>query len=831
MRPIFFYTGVFLVGCSTLMLEIIQTRILSVVVWYHLAFFVISLAMFGLTAGAVWVYLRRARFTEKTLSYDLSYFSGLFALATAICLGVQMTLAPVITTAMTTVWIWTELAICLSIPFFFSGVVLSLALTRSPFPVGRVYGVDLLGAAIGCLGALLLLNFTDGPSAVLWVAAFVAGGALAFSTSGIGKAPDQKPALHSCLRHHYWIVSILVICALINPHTDHGLQPLAVKGKFEFPGSHLLRKWNSFSRVAVEPVKRGVPVMWGPSPKMFGEPWNVFQMDLNIDGDAGTTAYRFTGNFDDVGFLRYDVTNLAYFLAGRERAAIIGVGGGRDVLSAALFGLKNITGVEINPVFVHLLTREPGFAKFTSVAALPGVQLVVDEGRSWMARTGEFFDIIQMSLVDTWAATGAGAFTLSENGLYTVQAWKIFLSRLTPKGVLTVSRWYDASVPDETGRIASLAVATLMEMGITEPRRHVFLAAQGTVATLVLSKSPLSASDIETLERAAAEYQHEILMSPRRVPASDTLLRIITAVDRKSLDAYTSSLAFDLTPPTDDRPFFFNQLPLSRPFQALAHAKNVLATGPQGGGVRQGNLVATITLLMLFFISLIFVTAAIIVPLRPALKDVGLAVATRGTLYFALIGAGFMMVEIGLLQRMTVFLGHPIYSLSVLLFSLILTTGIGSFLSGTFTLHNRSKITAWAILTGGYLVILPFVLGELFAAFDHATLTTRIAMCVISITPAGLLLGFGFPTGMRLIAAIDPRPTPWFWGINGAAGVLASISAIAVSLALGITATLIVGALCYFLLIPVALALVRAKTLVQSKAVKFSKKQGPIRNM
>jgi hypothetical protein len=831
MRPIFFYTGVFLVGCSTLMLEIIQTRILSVVVWYHLAFFVISLAMFGLTAGAVWVYLRRARFTEKTLSYDLSYFSGLFALATAICLAVQMTLAPVITTAMTTVWIWTELAICLSIPFFFSGVVLSLALTRSPFPVGRVYGVDLLGAAIGCLGALLLLNFTDGPSAVLWVAAFVAGGALAFSTSGIGKAPDQKPALHSCLRHHYWIVSILVICALINPHTDHGLQPLAVKGKFEFPGSHLLRKWNSFSRVAVEPVKRGVPVMWGPSPKMFGEPWEVFQMDLNIDGDAGTTAYRFTGNFDDVGFLRYDVTNLAYFLAGRERAAIIGVGGGRDVLSAALFGLKNITGLEINPVFVHLLTREPGFAKFTSVAALPGVQLVVDEGRSWMARTGEFFDIIQMSLVDTWAATGAGAFTLSENGLYTVQAWKIFLSRLTPKGVLTVSRWYDRRVPDETGRIASLAVATLMEMGITEPRRHVFLAAQGTVATLVLSKSPLSASDIETLERAAAEYQHEILMSPRRVPASDTLLRIITAVDRKSLNAYTSSLAFDLTPPTDDRPFFFNQLPLSRPFQALAHAKNVLATGPQGGGVRQGNLVATITLLMLFFISLIFVTAAIIVPLRPALKDVGLAVATRGTLYFTLIGAGFMMVEIGLLQRMTVFLGHPIYSLSVLLFSLIMTTGIGSFLSGTFTLDNRSKITAWAILTGGYLVILPFVLGELFAAFDHATLTARIAMCVISITPAGLLLGFGFPTGMRLIAAIDSRPTPWFWGINGAAGVLASIGAIAISLALGITATLIVGALCYFLLIPVALALVQAKTLVQSKPVKFSKKQGRIRNM
>ena len=825
MKPIFFYAGVFLISGSTLMLEIIQTRILSVVVWYHLAFFVISLAMFGLTAGAVWVYLRPFRFTEKTLSYDLSYFSALFALASVICLAVQMTLAPVVTRLMTTVWIWAELAICVSVPFFFSGVVMSLALTRSPFRIGRVYGVDLLGAAAGCLGALLLLNLIDGPSAVLSVGAIVAAAALFFSASAIGNAPEPKPPLHSWLQHRYWIFFFLLICAVINPHIEHGLQPIAVKGRFEFPASHLFRQWNPFSRVVVGPVKRGIPEMWGPSPKMFQEPWSVFQTELNIDGDAATYAYRFTGNLNDVGFLRYDVTNLAYFLSDRPRVLVIGVGAGRDILSAALFGRKTITGVEINPIFIQLLTREPDFLDFNKVGTLPGLQLVVDEGRSWLSRSRESFDLIQMSLVDTWAATGAGAFTLSENGLYTVEAWKIFLSRLTPKGVLTVSRWYDASVPDETGRLISLATAALMESGITEPRRHVFLAAQGTVATLVLSKSPLSASDVETLERAAAEYQHAILISPNRAPGADTLGRITTAPDRKSLDAYTSSLAFDLTPPTDDRPFFFNQLPLSRPFQAFAYAETALARGPQGGGVRQGNLVATITLLVLFFISLMFVTLAVVVPLHNALQDVGLAVATRGTLYFALIGIGFMMVEIGLLQRMTVFLGHPIYSLSVLLFSLILTTGMGSFLSEKLTLDNRTRITAWATLTGSYLVLLPFILSQLFAAFDDATLTARVALCVLSITPAGLLLGFGFPTGMRLIAAIDPRPTPWFWGINGAAGVLASISAIAVSLALGIKTTLILGALCYFLLIPVALPLVHAEPLVHSEPVKASKKR------
>ena len=257
----------------------------------------------------------------------------------------------------------------------------------------------------------------------------------------------------------------------------------------------------------------------------------------------------------------------------------------------------------------------------------------------------------------------------------------------------------------------------------------------------------------------------------------------------------------------------------------LAYVQTALARGPQGGGVRQGNLVASITLLVLFFISLIFSTAAVVVPLRNALQDVGPAVAIRGTAYFALIGIGFMMVEIGLLQRMTICLGHPVYSLSVLLFSLILTTGMGSFLSEKLTLDNRAKITTWAILTGGYLMILLLVLSESFAAFNDTTLVARITLCVLSITPAGLLLGFGFPTGMRLIASIDSRPTPWFWGINGAAGVLASISAIAVSLAVGIKATLIVGALCYFLLIPVSLALVQPQALVQPNPVKFSKKQ------
>jgi spermidine synthase len=808
-----FYSGLFLISFAALMLEIVQTRILSVVVWYHLAFFVISLAMFGLTAGAVWVYLKGERFTEKTLSYDLCYFSGLFAFATAICLAVQMTLAPIITRFFTTLWIWTELALCLSLPFFFAGVAISLALTRGPFPIARVYGVDLLGAACGSIGALLLLSVTDGPSAVLWIAVVAAVGAISFSFSGIGNLPEIKPALHPWLWHRQWIFLLLLLAALINPFLEHGLQPIAVKGKFEFPGTHALRQWNSFSRVDVSPVFRGSPIMWGPSPKMFEKRWIADQVDLFIDGDAGTTAYRFDGNFESVGFLKYDITNLAYFLPDRERGVVIGVGGGRDVLSAALFGLKEITAVELNPILVDLQVQEAGLLRFTNLAAIPGVRFIAEEGRSWLARSREFFDVIQMSLVDTWAATGAGAFSLSENGLYTVDAWKIFLSRLTPKGVLTVSRWYERSAPDETGRAVSLAVATLMEMGVQEPRRHLFLAAQKRIATLVLSKSPLSANDVEALEKAAAFYEHEVLITPSREPASNVLSRIVNATDAKSLYAFTSNLAFDLTPPTDERPFFFNQLPLSRPLQALAFARGVLATTAEGGGVRRGNLVATVTLLILFLIALFLIAAALIIPLRSALKDVGSQLVINGTLYFSLIGIGFMTIEIGLLQRMSIFLGHPVYSLSVLLFTLILSTGLGSFLSQQLHLSSSTRLIGWGIATGVYLSSLAFCLGWVFAAFYDTILLARIGLCVAFIAPAGILLGFGFPTGMRLISSIDRRPTPWFWGINGAAGVLASIGSVVLSIALGIKATLMVGAVCYFLLIPVSLALLRPQTI------------------
>jgi len=784
------------------MLQVIQTRILSVVLWYYMAFLIISLAMFGITAGSLWVYLRRQRFSDRTLSYDLTYFSSALAITTALCGAVQMTLAPAGAATATTMVVALELGVCLAIPFFLSGVVISLALTRSPFPIGRVYAVDLAGAAVGCLGVLALLNLTDGPSAILWVSATAALAAVSFSGSRVGGEPATAMPLAGRLMRAKVIFALLVVCAAANGITGKGLQPLFVKGKLELgETAPAFTEWNTFARISAFNAAVAPPVMWGPSPTFRPEDWPITQRGLFIDADAATISTGWDGDVAHAGFLKYDVTNIAQFLPGHKRAAVIGVGGGRDMLSARVFGVPDITGVELSPILVRLLTTKPGYADFSNLNHAPGMHFYVDEGRSWFARSTAKFDIIQMSLVDTFAATGAGAYSLSENGLYTVDAWRIFLDHLTPNGVFTVSRWYVPSNLDETGRIVSLASATLFRLGVTDPRQHIFLAASGNIATLVVSCSPLSTENIALLDQVAADKQYRVLLSPDREPASPLLKHIIASANEEDLGQYTSSLPLDLTPPTDERPFFFNQLPLFHPWSAIQEAVRSRGTG----GVVSGNTTATATLIILFLCSLLLVNRTIVYPLRPAIADVGRRLAIGGTAYFVLIGVGFMCSEMGLLQRLSVFLGHPIYSLSIVLFSLILSTGIGSLLSDKFRLDTRPRFVLWALLSGGYLAALPAWLPNTLHAFESATLMMRALLCVAVIAPAGVLLGFGFPTGMRFINAVDRRPTPWFWGINGAAGVLASSAAVAVSIALGIYVTFLISAVCYALLIPAGL--------------------------
>jgi hypothetical protein len=811
-----FLSGVFLITFSSLLFQILQTRIMSVIAWYYLAFFAISVAMLGMTVGAVWVYLWRERFQPEQLPVTLSNFALLTALAMPASIVLQFCLITAPALSLITVVSWTLLLIVMAVPYVFSGVVVSLALTRSPFPTGQVYGVDLLGAATGCVAVLALLNVLDGPSAVIVAGALSGLSSLAFAASA---GPEQRQQLKSkpWWRQPATVAAGLLALAVFNALSPVGFSPILTKDTLDKRGKiGIYEKWNSYSRIRAAEPKVDHPYLWGPSPNL-PQSLRVPSVALNIDGAAGTDMFHDDGTRDSIAFLQYDLVGLAYRLPGIRRSAVIGVGGGRDVMTAYLYGVPDITGVELNPIFIRLLTRDPFYKKFSNITALPHLDLQVDDARSWFAATNQKFDLVQMSMIDTWAATGAGAFSLSENGLYTLEGWRAFLKTLNQNGVFTVSRWYSSGNVNETGRMVGLATAALLDAGVKDARPHLFVANAKNIATLLLSKSSFTEEQLRILHETVRDGGFTELVTPDRTPDSDLLRQIVGSPDLASLNRVLGSTYLDLTVPTDSRPFFFNQL---RMFDvpSLGVIVRRMLNGEVTTGTISGNLIASAILVIILLISVVAVIATILIPLRSAARACPRHLAIAGSLYFSLIGMGFMLAEIALLQHFSVYLGHPIYSLGVCLFSLILASGLGSLTSDRLKLNSRGKLLAWGGIVAAYLVVMVWVLPSVFQATTQRERLVRIGVSLVAIMPLGFLLGFAFPTGMRLVSAIDTQPTPWFWGINGATGVLASVLGVMFSMSFGINVTMLISAACYLLVIPTGFALLGTTKQVAEQA-------------
>jgi hypothetical protein len=349
---------------------------------------------------------------------------------------------------------------------------------------------------------------------------------------------------------------------------------------------------------------------------------------------------------------------------------------------------------------------------------------------------------------------------------------------------------------DETARILSLAMATLIEMGEPRPADHLYLAANGKLSTLIVGRAPLSMRDLNTLDETVQRLHYQTLAAPNRASTDAVLQRILHAGTLDELIRIGRATPLNLTPTWDENPFFFNQLhisygadPASRIYAAI-----------RASGVLHGNITASLTLLTLVIISTVAVVLVIIGPAMSATHRSGANVTLWSSAYFLLIGVAFMFVEITLIQRMSLFLGHPIYSLAIVLFSIILATGIGSLLSGKAVPLSAASLVGWPLVLALYLGLLPLWWGKLLGATETGSLFERALVCLVTVAPAGVLMGFMFPTGMRLCTRIDSRVTPWLWAINGAAGVLASGVAVMVSIATSLNHSLWIGAAAYTLL-------------------------------
>jgi hypothetical protein len=749
------YLAISLTTAATLLLELSLTRIFSVVFYYHFAFLAISIALFGLGVGGV-------------LSYVVAGWRMLLFRKLGICsllnAGLSLASVLVVLTRGTEIGIFDFALIyfTIALPFVGSGIIVSLTISETIERVNRVYFFDLLGAAAGCLGLAGLLEAVGGPDTVVAVSVlFASAAAVWFGLDGlkIGRVASVAVGL---------AFTMLVIA-------DNKFRFIEVRyAKGQKLRQEQFVKWNPISRIGLAKDKDAGEMIF-------------------IDADASTAIANFNFSHlspDNLRDLLHQGPGIPYNLRPGAKTLVIGPGGGWDIARALASGSHDVTGVEINPIIATTIMRKRFPQLSQGLYLRPDVHIEVEDGRSYVRRAKEKYQVIQATLVDTWASTAAGAFALSENNLYTTDAFRDYLLHLTDDGLLTFTRWgFDP--PRESLRLISLAMSALKDLGETDPARHVMvgraggkaeLAGWGATDTVIFSRKPLSDDDIARGRRAFAAANMTAVYLPGD-PARNPFGQLLLASHPAD---YERSYQFDITPVDDNRPFFFYTV------QPRDLAAFILETGGKSAD-RKVN-VAVPKLVDAMIVSVIAVAVILLLP--PLV--LGTRLPTQRSvrsflLYFLAIGAGYILIEVALIQKFVLFLGHPTYALTVVIFSLLISSGAGSFASRRL-IGGQTRRLMWALALASALVAaLAAIVQPVLTAGVGLPLWVKVLATVAMIAPAGFVMGLPFPTGLRLLERHHEPSVRWAWSLNAASSVLGSVGALVLALYLGLVATLLIG--------------------------------------
>lgn len=768
------YLGVALTTLATLILELSLTRIFSVVFYYHFAFLAISIALFGLGAGGVFSYV--------VAGWRGGLFNKLGSVAA--CNGVLVTLSLIFILGRDSEpsnWTLALVYFATALPFFLAGVVISLAISETIERVERVYFFDLLGAAAGCLLLIPFLNAFGGPNTVI-----IAGALYAVSSAiwfNLAASSSGRVA---------GVAVSLALVGLVMFNAKQGFIDIRhAKGRRIQNEQYV--KWNSFSRIALAPDK-GSPDM----------------MSIVIDADASTGV----ANFDFDRLSEKDRKNLVssgpglpYVIRPGAKTLVVGAGGGFDLARSLASGSRDVTGVEINPIIAETIMRRRFPYLSHRLYFRPEVRIVIEDGRSFVRRTGEKYQVLQATLVDTWASTAAGAFALSENNLYTTDAFEDYFRCLTDDGLLVFTRWgFDP--PRESLRLVSLGMEALRSLGEPQPWKHFFVVREGSVAgwgaldTVIISRRPMSPDDVSRARLTATVNRLNLVYSPGDTGGTP-FAELLRARDP---EAYQRAYRFDISPVDDDRPFFFYSVQPRDLWEFVARASRQTADYKVNQAVP-----------LLFSLLGVSLAATLIVLALPPLVLGSRLPRQPGVLafllYFVAIGAGYILIEVALIQKFVLLLGHPTYALTVIVFSMLVSSGLGSFFSRRVLAGSQTRLRY--VLAGVATLVagLSLAAGPVSRAAAGWPLGMKFLVVVLLIAPAGFLMGMPFPTGLARLEAWHKPSVRWAWSLNAASSVLGSGAAIFLALYLGLRGTLLIGGGLYL----VALLLVRL-TQVKSAA-------------
>jgi spermidine synthase len=765
--------GLGLTSFAALLLELALTRLFSVVLFYHFAFLAISIALLGLGAGGVFAYLAKAKLAGRATRKLASRLCALNAVLILLMLEIVLHVPVALTVTWKNSLHLSVLYVVAAVPFFLTGLVFSVVFSRETWRVSRLYGADLTGGALACLAVVPLLNWIGGPNTVLFAAFAMAAAGIVWSEM----AGDRRIALG---------LAISVVLLIAANHSNRLIDVVYAKGMFRDPAWVEFSRWNALSRVEVDRQGQAKAIV--------------------IDADASTYIMNCDlAHWHDTEWER-DLMSappaLANALRPRGEFAIIGPGGGVDVLRAVANGSPSVTGIEINPIIADTIMRGRYADYAQHLYERPEVHIHVTDGRSYLRSTVQRFDVVQMTLVDTWASTAAGAFALSENNLYTVEAFREYFEHLKPDGMIAITRW-EFRQPREALRVVAVAMQALHDLGVSDPAGNFIVASQGPlnedgIPVVVLAKKrSFTSNEISAVQAHLRRYGQ---LSPIYLPSQQTAEKwgenpFAGLIASNDPYRFAQTYEYDVAPVSDDAPFFFFTL---KPSQIMGHES-----------LRRGidwkvNL-GVLILLVVLAISVAAVGAFLILPLALGSSRQ----SPLPLLYFVAIGVGYILVEIAFIQRFVLFLGHPTYALTVVIFLMMLSSGAGSFASRKWLARPGLAGLPIALAIAGlcvYVLVLPkFLAASVGLIFEY-----RLAISALLLAPLGFVMGMPFPAGLRALAIL-PRRGPlhridqpnnaveWAWAMNAAASVLGSVLAMVIAIELGLTVTLACGAAAYLL--------------------------------
>lgn len=768
--------GIALASFAALLLELALTRLFSVVLFYHFAFLAISIALLGLGAGGVFAFTRKAwlaRWPTAMLAQRLCVASAiamLVALEVVLRVPVSLKLTPGNFIRLT------EVYLAAAVPFFFTGLMFSLIFAREPERISHLYGADLMGGAAACLAVVPLLNFIGGPNAIVFAALAMAGAGAVWSPA------NRKMAVTLAGAFALLIAANLALQGKI-------IDIVYAKGMRRDKPWRLYSRWNAISRVEVDQIGTSKYIIIdadASSAIMNVDPhkWQdtVWQHDLMAAAPAVVNVLRPEGDY-----------------------AIIGPGGGVDALRAVANGSKNVTAIEINPIIADDVMRGKYADYAYHLYERPEVHLHVQDGRSFIRSSKDKYDVIQMTLVDTWASTAAGAFALSENNLYTVEAFKEYFDHLKPDGMIAITRW-EFSEPREALRVVSQSLAALHDMGTSEPREHFIVVSDGKLdrdgrpVLVLVKKSPFTRDEIiryrqhiyangSRLQEVYSPWLHQNvdMMPPEDLiwtrPDALAFAGLIETPDRSNFVAH---YPYNISSVTDNAPFFFFTFKTHKLFERIWNRDD--------RGLDWRITVGVAVLFMLLAISLLAVAGFLILPL--AFHAPARGIRMLPLFYFVAVGLGYILVEITFIQRLVLFLGHPTYALTVVIFLLLLSSGAGS-------LAARKLLSSWLrVLVPLALIIVALtlyvsLLPRLLGAEVGLPFALKLVISAALLAPLGFAMGMPFPTGLRALGGGESASVEWAWAMNAASSVLGSVLAIVIAVHFGLGATLACGAVAY----------------------------------